>query len=344
LKLGDFLCQGDNMWFEQLVGFKEQDASQVREQITVTGETMISAANGRRMNCGRLETPSLAELRAQVEIAKPQQGELRLSEVVGDVQQLHVDPNNAGALFQVASQFNLLEMVSPLVSPEDGVDRYEFDRTQGPACAIACGAGTIYRNYFAQVKGSQGVQTGQTESQQLDCLDELGVALGNNNANLWEMRNGYALATSQGLASISQQILHADDEQVDALRQKLRIGVQWNTEVTIVDSGHCVTQAYCSALPVAYSSEESRSWASFATLVLEAAYEATFCAALLNAEKTGNRTLFLTQLGGGAFGNSASWIISAIERSIERFAKYDLDVKIVSYGSSSAAIQHLVKP
>jgi len=61
---------------------------------------------------------------------------------------LHCDIENTNALFQAASQFNLLEMIVPHISPEQGVDRYENDFTQGPACAIACGAGTIYRNYF----------------------------------------------------------------------------------------------------------------------------------------------------------------------------------------------------
>lgn len=30
---------------------------------------------------------------------------------------------------------------------------YEFDRTQGPACAIACGAGTIFRNWLVPLDG-----------------------------------------------------------------------------------------------------------------------------------------------------------------------------------------------
>ena len=47
------------------------------------------------------------------------------------------------ALFQVASQFNLLEMINPNITPEMGIDRYEFDRTQGPICAMSCGAETI---------------------------------------------------------------------------------------------------------------------------------------------------------------------------------------------------------
>ena len=65
---------------------------------------------------------------------------------------MHADPELDGALFQVASQFNLLEMTGPSATPEDGVTRYSADHTQGPACAIAAGAATIYRNYFAPVE------------------------------------------------------------------------------------------------------------------------------------------------------------------------------------------------
>ena len=73
----------------------------------------------------------------------------------------------------MASQFNLLEMVSPTVTPEHGVTRYQHDRTQGPACAIAAGAATIYRNYFAPVGGGYG----QTTERQFDGLADLGEAL-----------------------------------------------------------------------------------------------------------------------------------------------------------------------
>jgi hypothetical protein len=65
---------------------------------------------------------------------------LKVTVVTGDVRQMHRSPENAAALFQVASQFNLLEMVSPATTPEHGVTRYQFDRTQGPACAIAAKA------------------------------------------------------------------------------------------------------------------------------------------------------------------------------------------------------------
>ena len=58
--------------------------------------------------------------------------------VCGDVRQMNRQPANAGALFQVASQFNLLEMTGPAVTPEEGVTRYQGDPTQGPACANRC--------------------------------------------------------------------------------------------------------------------------------------------------------------------------------------------------------------
>lgn len=100
---------------------------------------------------------------------------------------MHRAPENVRALFQVASQFNLLEMVSPQVTPEDGVTRYQDDQTQGPACAIAAGAATIYRNYFVPVGGSYG----QTTERQLDGLADIGVALSSalHNCDIRQLRH-----------------------------------------------------------------------------------------------------------------------------------------------------------
>lgn len=327
------------MWFESLTGFREESPEQVRANIVVENETMTSRINGREMRSGHLETPTLGDLRARVRKASRPSGTLRLSEVVCDVQKLHVDPDNAGALFQVASQFNLLEMVSPSVTPENGVDIYENDRTQGPACAIACGAGTIFRNYFADANG----RVGQSFHNQIDCLRDVGDALGNMNGRLWTMRNGYALASAEGLAEITRRITSLGSSERDRLRAALRIGVHWDTQVTIGDVSHMVTQAYCSALPVAYSPHSVNLWARFAELVLEASYEATICASVLNAAHTGNNKVFLTLLGGGAFGNPEEWIFAAITRALKAFAQTQLDVSIVSYNSSNPRVQQLYR-
>ncbi len=326
------------MWFEQLTGFAEKNPEQVRENLTVDGQILRSRVNGKAFVCGQLETPSLAELRQRLRAAGAQSGPTTLREVVANVQHLHTDPANGGVLFQVASQFNLLEMISPHATPEQGVGIYENDPTQGPACAIAAGAGTIYRNYFAQVNG----QIGQSAANQIDCLADLGAALGNRAGRLWEMRNGYTLATQSGLAEIDQRLRDASEDERDSLRQLLRIGIQWNSQVTLDDARHTVSQVYCSALPVAYNRHPMHLWAAFARLVLEAAYEATFCAALLNAASQGNNRLFLTLLGGGVFGNETEWIIEAIQRALRLFQHSGLDVAIVSYGSSKPFVRELV--
>lgn len=326
-------------WFGALTGFEEQSPEQVRQNLTAAGETLTSHVNGRTWVCGRLETPSLAELRERISFVEGGSGALTVQEVVANVQDLHADAANAGALFQVASQFNLLEMVSPSVTPEMGVGLYEGDHTQGPACAVAAGAGTIYRNYFAPVNG----QTGQSENNQIDCLAGLGAALGNTGNRLWEMRNGYALASAEGLREISDRLQAASESERDDLRKLLRVGIQWNPQVTIRSADHKISQVYCSALPVAYSRHPAHLWESFARLVLEAAYEATLCTAVLNRQSTGNNQVFLTLLGGGAFGNQTGWILDGLKRALKLYRDWDLQVAIVSYGASNPDVRHLVE-
>lgn len=325
------------MWFEQLTGFKEESPDQVRANLYVEGEHLISRVNNAAFSYGRLDQPSLEELRRTV-LLDELNGHIKLSEVVADVQKLHTLPENNGATFQVASQFNLLEMASPDVTPEQGVNGYYFDKTQGPACAIACGAGTIYRNYFVDL----GTQIGQTAHKQIDCLSDVGAILNNRERKLWAMTNGYALANSEGLKSISRELSGLTETDYEALKGKLRIGVQNNAEVTISADKIKVSQCYCSALPVGYSNIPALQWEAFSRFVLEATYEATFYAALQNFKKTGNKRLFLTLVGGGVFGNKSEWIFDAIGLALSRFAKAPLDVKIVSYGASNSQVQDFI--
>lgn len=326
-------------WFETLSGFREESPEQVRKNLVVEGNRLKSLVNGKIWTCGTLETPSLGELRQRVAAVASPTGRLRLLSAVGNVQTMHTDAANAGAMFQVASQFNLLEMAGPQVTPERGVAIYEHDHTQGPACAISAGAGTIYRNYFAPVNG----QTGQSADNQIDCLADLGVALGNDDGRLFKMQNGYVITTRPALEEIDATLLKADEADRDRLRKVLRIGLHWQTEVTLDNAGHLVSQAYCSALPVAYSDIPAQYWESFARLVLEASYEATLAAAASNAQQNGSNRLFLTTLGGGAFGNKKVWILDAIKRALDLYRRHNLEVYIVSYGSADPEILRLIE-
>lgn len=325
-------------WFERLTGVAESSPEAVREHLRIEDGLLHSSANGQQFHPGTLETPTLAELRDRVRALGPGTGSIQLRQQVADVQSLHTDPANADALFLVASQFNLLEMVVPSIVPEMGIGRYEHDRTQGPACAIACGAGTILRNYFVELDGGLG----QTADRQIDCLRDIGHALGNQDGSLWKMRNGYALPTKDGLLRVNDKLNGASDNELDALRGLLRIGLHWQTQVTLDGCEHRVSQAYCSAMPVSYSGLPAAHWEPFARLILEAAYEATLCAAVLNAHETGCNRVYLTSLGGGAFGNPSPWITDAIAVALAHYRASPIDIVMVSYARPNPAIDRLI--
>ena len=124
-------------WFERLTGFTEGGYDDTRSRLEVVGRELRSRVNGRSYGIGELELVSLRSLRERVASGTRLPGRLTVRNISGDVRRLHQSPEYAGALFQVASQFNLLEMTSSHVRPEDGVTRYQHDPTQGPACAIA---------------------------------------------------------------------------------------------------------------------------------------------------------------------------------------------------------------
>jgi hypothetical protein len=318
------------MWFEQLTGFEESPEN-VRDKLTLEGDSFFSLANRRSFTFGKLEIATLDQLRQKSHFHNAHHGKISVSEVVANVQELHSQTENVNALFQAASQFNLLEMIGPHVSPEQGIDRYERDYTQGPACAIACGAGTIYRNYFAEVNG----QLGQTSNLQIDCLDLIAKELNNTELGLWTMRNGYALIGQAGLLSLNKKLSELTDDQRETLKGKLKVGIQWNTEVTISSNKQKVSQIYCSALPVSYNDIESIYWERFSRIILEATYEATLWAAAINMKNNNSNIVYLTLVGGGAFGNDEYWILESIQKAIRKFRQIPLDVRVVSYGESN---------
>jgi hypothetical protein len=329
-------------WFERLMGFREGDYQSTQDRLLVEGDELMSTVNDQRYGCGTLSIPTLAELRARVTVEGMQRS--TVSSLVGDARALHSKPEFAGALFQVASQFNLLEMVGPSVRPEDGVSGYAHDATQGPACAMAAGAATIYRNYCVPVGG----EIGQTHDRQLNALACLGDALSSELGQpidaLWTMQNGYALCTDRGLNAISELLAHSTEDVRDRLRGQLAIGLHYNVEVTDVAEGprRTVSQAFCSALPVSYSSIPLPAWESFARLVLEAAYEATLLAATEQATAGRSNIVLMTRLGGGAFGNADTWIDDAMRRALSFVEHAGLDIRLVGYGSVHPSVRTII--
>lgn len=297
--------RGGDDWFTTLFGFSEDPSdgahtrhSHVHSKIEVqrkddgaAGFILRSNVNGNSFDVGAFKNPSLAELRAAVAPpANPGDPALTIKHIaVGDVFELHTRAENQGAMFQAASQFNCLEMASPHAVPEDGVTIYEGDQTQGPACSLAAGPATVYRNYFADVNG----QKGQTQGNQINNLHELLASIplsatavqqlqlssSATNANsLIPVVNGYsnlAVPTPHTSSSVGepyrsrrdhgtavlrqlQELIETVDR--DELRRRLRIGVHSQVEVPFASryklaggtTKHTVSQAFCSALAIGY--------------------------------------------------------------------------------------------
>lgn len=330
-------------WFQQLFGTTERDGD-VTEFLKVSGGKMTSSVNEEEFEIGRFETPSLGELRKRgAKHTRTQVGGLAVQIVGGDISNyIREFPLS---VIQAASQFNSLEFVGPTVTPEQGVTCYAYDRTQGPACSIACGPATVYRNYFVEVEyeTKQGVYTqlGQSKKHQIDNLKDISVLVGNvPDGRFYSAKGGYTMAKNKGLKALNNILGELD---ADTVRAALRIGVHEDVQVTsynwgrkqIRDPEHIVTQVFGSACSVQYSRNDSKHWAPFARLILEASYEATLWAALEHAERhewvEGSNIVFLTQLGGGVFGNSFAWIADAMRHAFEKFKDVDLDVRLVVY-------------
>jgi hypothetical protein len=329
-------------WFEQLFGFPEGPYEETQARFALEGETLVAHApeGVRRFGVGRFATPSLGELREAARGLRP--GRLRVThEAIGDVLELHGQAENAGALFQAASQLNCLEFASPSVVPEDGITGYASDPTQGPACSLACAAATAVRNYLVPVDGA----VGQRRNRQINTLAEVQALLGEAGA-LLDVRNGYSFSSPDRLDALNQALTERDR---DALLGALRIGVHAGVEVTFgtrfapPPSPQRVSQAFCSALSCGYSPGSSRQWEPLATVVLDGAYEATLLAAVLDAaEGAGSGRVWLTFLGGGVFRNDPAWIHRAIGRALRLCRDRDLDVRIAHYrridGAARAAV------
>lgn len=339
-------------WFQKCFGFREGNWQATRGAFDWDAErdTLTVKLSGKEFAAGRFACPSLEELRQRVnlrDLPDRFRGSITVREEVGDVTMFHIDPRNAFSVFQAASQFNGLEFVSQYKKPEDGITCYQGDHTQGPACATACGPGTMVRNYFA-LNGE-----GQTAAKQVENLKDVEVLLNNDAEGYIRVVGGYTMASSESLGRLTAR-LAADERLREAVCAKLRVGVQEDTQVTGSNFGSrsytgdklLVTQVYSSACSVSYSGVSASKWEAFASLVLNATYEATLYAAVENwlrhPDEPGARRVFLTAVGGGVFGNEIAWIAEAMKLAFEKFAHVGLEIVIVSFGGRTPPFRPLL--
>ena len=313
------------------------------------------------VSTGAFSTLSVADLRGSIEPPK-KTGQLKFTHIgVPDVLNMHA--SNPGAVFQVASQFNCLEMLGQWVTPNHGIQGYIDDPTQGPTCAMACPTATIYRNYMVRVHrpradGHQGDPLpflGQRKADganynQINNLSRVDAMI--NGGEYYTHSNGYTIFKDVSSAHKLEQVLKDRGDVTDII-DAIRVGVHRDVPVLYTnriagtvtpiraDTAPEVTQVFASAFPVSYNSNHSP---IFSQCCLHAAYEATLLEAVhqLQTKNKGRQTVFLTQIGGGAYGNPPNMILEAIRRAVLKVKDYPLDVVLVHYITVNTEVQKIL--
>jgi hypothetical protein len=283
---------------------------------------------------GRFETPSIAELRqrARERSQNSDPGRARLWVLDGmspatDIGSLQATAG-AGALFQVASQFNCLESPGPYVVD---VADYFHDPTQGPRASISAFPGTLLRHYAAPTPdGGRFVQ--RDGGPQIDLLADV-FAQGQS-----PVRSGYLWDHGGAGPAALVNALEANFD-------RIRVGVHDAVQVVLghnwdgaVDGADCrITQVFTSTVAGGDYGGQQELGAAFAPACRQT-LRAGYLGTLLAAVGLGRSLVVLTLIGGGVFRNPAAQIWEAILWAfdeVQPLAVNELDVVLNGYNLST---------
>ena len=359
----------DNLWFSMVFGFAEMIQSKsgtgkvsivprvmsLESRSTLNGDRKILKLkiSGKEFDAGIPiieSTGNLMEM-AQRSVLSGHSSSLQaktLNIIDGDIAVFFKQRELQGSLFQVASQFNALEMISPDTIPEAGITIYENDRSQGPPCAMACPSGTVYRNYFA-LPLHDGTIDGTAQTHYKDCqlnmLDDVILYLKHQTPpiNMTE-QNVYILPSTQADVQNLNTLLGNEVKMMEVVKL-VKYFVQEDVPVLSSDNGkevNRVSQIFCSGLPFSarYSipitgiDQSSQTNSNIARMILRAVYNATFAYAIKMAE-TQKKIIkvFLTRVGGGFFGTATVDFIDNIIGELLRTtcSNYPIEVYMVNF-------------
>jgi len=236
----------------------------------------------------------------------------------------------------VASRFNCLESLSPEHPPKvHGVTTHANGENQGRACALACAVAMVFRHYFVPVKDQDGVETkGQRGgAQQINTLVDLAAALALQSRLFWEVRNGFLCPSS--LQSHIEDLDPMPEENWEELKGLVRIGLMRDAQVIFATgkeprsgaeplsrptTARQVSQAFCGVgVEDLQGKVPAEEWEPLAKLTLEAAYEATLWAAVIDQVKKSCGCVWLTLLGSHSPCPSyrAEWDVDALGRTCD---------------------------
>jgi hypothetical protein len=294
----------------------------------------------------------------------PVQPIITYREINADVKKLHANSKLAGSLFQVASQFNSLEMATPDHTPEMGITIYQHDRTQGPFCAMACPTGTLYRNNFMMNISRDKSWEPQTETNQINTLETIIKKFKDSSYKVnFVVKNGYILPATIADSNKLNTLLdnpYALEQMVDDVNYVIQEDVPVLLE-TNKETPHKVSQIYCSGFPLAYCISTAYNdgllgpqeqaiinahehgdgggvkWYAYINrnlikMITTAMFTATLSHAV-NMTKTQQKRVkvFLTLVGTGVFGADTKFIRGIMGNVIRKYRHFPIDLYLVNF-------------
>jgi hypothetical protein len=230
------------------------------------------------------------------------------------------DPQNHGATYQVASNFNCLDHLPGSRPPNGLVSTYVTSREQGGPATVACGPALVYRQYFVPLKsGEVGQLNGDIE------LLSMTPAV---------VEDGY--------------VRDVGDPSFDwGLPDVISVGVHREIDVTMgrasrefrIVEGQRVHQVFGAALWFGSFIRMMERTEAIGRAILSEVYRNTILAAWENSQlfpgRPGSRKCFLTLIGTGVFRNPPALVADAISGCREIIVDSGLDVYLVCWSKQS---------
>lgn len=295
----------DRDWFVNFFGFPDRDRSP--DRYSYNKETGILTLRKKQYHPGWMIFPTVDEIVETVNYLIDNQqlpdGQLSVEIIENQDVGRYCYLSPSGTVFQGASQFNGLEMANPYFTPQDGIEIYYHDNTQGPRMALSALPGTFVRNYWIP----------EQLGEQFNGLKDLGL----------EHHNGYLLWQDDPAPVL---------EKINQGKGKIRIPAMIYTQAAGIfkyesgaqrfETDKYLHQIYCSSAPYnCYGNKGPENLQQqICYQLLEQAYIGTIGLWLILSyidQKT--EPLNLTLLGAGAFGNPLPLVLSALKSALNKF-------------------------
>jgi len=225
-------------------------------------------------------------------------------------------PAYRNSVFQVASNFNLVEGGREKVTPDSAnfCTNYRWDRTQGPTAAISAAPAAIVRVYSAFYDpNTDSSQWPQTRKKQVNILATV--------ADHFPMKNGYVFWQGAQLPKFPKR----GTKPYNDLLKKTYIGYHKNIQVTtghrtpsyveaVTSPEQIIDQVFGAAVNLGEGTDSGKynrtvvDCSERCQFALDQSYESAYAGAIAE----GRQHLILTLIGGGAFNNDREMIYNTI--------------------------------